>query len=57
VAPLDELALVVRLAALHGELALACPLVDLALELGDGQAAVERRVAPPEHVQVDTVED
>ena len=43
VAPLDELALAVRLAALHGQLELAAPVVDAALELGDREAAVERR--------------
>src|SRR5438045_1198270 len=57
VAPLDELALAVRLPALHRELELACPAVDAALELGDAEAAVHRWVAAPEHVQVDAVQD
>src|SRR5205085_6991281 len=57
VAPFDELPLVVRLAALHRELELASPLVDAALELGDRNAAVELGIAPPDHVQVDPVQD
>src|SRR5579871_3112085 len=57
VAPLDELPLVVRLPALHGQLSLTRPLVDPALELGDRQAAVQLGVATAEHVEIDTVED
>src|SRR5207302_10345255 len=57
VTPLDELSLVVRLAALHRELELAAPLVDATLELGDREAAVERRVPAPDDVEVDAVED
>src|SRR4051794_12958966 len=57
VAPLDELALVVRLAAQDGELELPRPLVDPALELGDRQPSVQPRVAAAEDVQIDAVED
>src|SRR5215471_16276067 len=57
VAPVDELALVVRLAALDGQLELAGPFVDSALELGDRQAAVERRIPSADDVQVHAVED
>src|SRR5205085_12428019 len=57
VAPLDELALHVRLAALHGQLELASPVVDPPFELGDREAAVERRVAPPDDVEVDAVQN
>src|SRR6185312_5882964 len=55
-APLDELALVVRLAALHGQLERTRPLVDAALELRDREASVELRVATAEDVQIDAVE-
>src|SRR5207245_6142430 len=48
VAPLDELPLVVRLAALDGQLELPRPLVDPALELGDRQAAVKLRTEAAE---------
>src|SRR5262249_36893126 len=57
VAPLHELALVVRLAALDGQLELPRPRIDLALELRDRQPSVELRVATAEDVQVDAVED
>src|SRR3954453_910791 len=56
VAPLDELALVVRLAALDGELERPRPLVDAALELRDRQAPVELRVTAAQDVQIDSVE-
>src|SRR5947209_7293299 len=57
VAPLDELALAVRLAALDGQLEVAGPVVHPALELRDRQAAVELRVTAAEEVEVDAVED
>src|SRR6266516_4337641 len=57
VAPLGELTLVVRLAALDGQLELPRPLVDAALELGDRQPAVHLRIATAEHVEVDAVQD
>src|SRR5205085_10541258 len=56
VAPLDELGLAVRLPTLDGQLQLARPLVDAALQLGDRDAAVEARVSPAEDVQVHPVE-
>src|SRR4029079_6928636 len=57
VAPLDELPLVVRLAALDGQLERPRPLVDAALERGDREPSVELRVAAAEDVQIDAVED
>ena len=57
VAPVDELTLVVRLTRTHGALELARPLVDLGLELGDADPAVERRIAAADHVEVHAVQD
>ena len=57
VAPVDELALVVRLPAAHGALELERPLVDPRLELGEAEAAVELGIAVPEHVEIDAVQD
>src|ERR687898_1782892 len=56
VAPLDVLAFVVRLEAADAALELARPLVDLRLELGEAEPAVDRRVAIGEHVEVDAVD-
>src|SRR5437899_2862228 len=50
VAPLDVLALAVRLPAPHGQAELLRPAVDLRLELRVGKAAVLLRVAAPEEV-------
>ena len=57
VAPVDELALVVRLPAARRALVLVRPRVDAALELGEREAAVVVGVAPVEHVEVDAVQD
>ena len=57
VAPLDVLALVVRLAAAGGRAELPRPGVDPRLQLGEGQAAVHRRVATVEDVEIHAVED
>ena len=56
VAGVDELALVVRLEAAHRAAELLRPLVDPGLELGVGHAAVERRIALGERVQIDPVQ-
>jgi hypothetical protein len=57
VAPVDELPLVVRLPAADTESELSAPLVDPRLELVERQAAVQLRVAAPDDVEVDAVED
>ena len=57
VAELDVLALAVRLAAADGVAELAGPRVDALLELVQRKAAVDRRVAPVEDVEVHAVED
>src|SRR5439155_14649064 len=56
VAPLDVFALVVRLPAAYVAAELGGPLVDPRLEVAERDAAVELRVAPPEHVEIDPVE-
>ena len=56
VAPVDVLALAVRLPAADPQVELLRPLVDLRLELLQPEPAVQLRIAPPEHVEVDTVE-
>jgi hypothetical protein len=57
VAPLDVLALVVRVPAAHRAAELVRPLVDLGLQLVDPLAAVQRGVAAAEDVEVDAVQD
>src|SRR4051812_48484196 len=55
--PFDELALAVRLPAAGADVEGVRPLVDLRLELIHAHAAVELRVAAPDHIEVDAVED
>src|SRR5205085_7472795 len=57
VTPIDVLALAVRLPAAHVAVKGGRPLVDLRLELVQRETAVELRVAPSEHVEIDPVED
>src|SRR3990170_7349403 len=57
VAPVDELALVVRLEAADGDVECPRPLVDPRLELVVGEAAVESRIAVRKCVQVRSVDD
>src|SRR5215210_2971984 len=57
VAPVDELALVIRLTAARRALEPLRPLVDPALELRQPEPAVDRRVPLVEGIQVHPVED
>ena len=56
VAPVDELALVVRLPAARRALELEGPLVDPRLELGEPETAVELGITASEHVEIDAVQ-
>lgn len=55
--PVDELALVIRLAEVDGEAQQSGPLVAGFLDIAQGFAAIESRLAHAEQVEVGAVED